>query len=118
MSAFIVSEATMNRAVQAMDESQSEELTQLGRAMYALNQDAIEARYCERENVPEFTYSAPACSRVAALKALQCLIYQCSEGDIPETSLLYKRMTDRANALCRAIVHDLPEYEKAAWDAD
>ena len=66
---------------------------------------------------PSSRTAPPLCSRVEALKALRCVIYQCSEGDIPDTSLLYKRMTDRANALCREIVSDLPEYEQAAWDA-
>ena len=56
------------------------------------------------------------CSRIQAAKSLDCLSYQCCEGEIPETSALYKTIDKVRNSICRSIVSNLKEYDTAKWD--
>jgi hypothetical protein len=48
------------------------------------------------------------------LKSLHCFLYQCSEGDIPETPL-FKCIEKISQLLAENIINKLPDYEKAAW---
>lgn len=48
------------------------------------------------------------------LKSLQCYIYQCSEGMVPESSL-YKGIDELIISLALFIAHNQPEYEEAKW---
>jgi hypothetical protein len=118
MSAFIVTPQTMNWCLHALDTSNApcDELDCLGRDLYALNQRAVEARYGEEDPFPEFRITPCKPSKIQQLKSLHCLRYQCSEGDIPETSLLYARIEKRIHELESEIIHDLPEYDAAIWD--
>jgi hypothetical protein len=56
----------------------------------------------------------PMLTRVAAYKALRCLIYQCSEGDVTESDT-FKELEVVAGEVAHAIVSALPAYETAAW---
>jgi hypothetical protein len=47
-------------------------------------------------------------------KALNCYLYQCSEGNVPESDL-YKALRSICNTLAHCIVNDLPEYQTAVW---
>ena len=47
-------------------------------------------------------------------KAMNCLSYQCSEGNVPE-SPLFKQLEAAIGAVACRVVDLLPEYEKAAW---
>ena len=49
------------------------------------------------------------------LKSLQCYLYQCTEGSIPETAL-YKALKELENIITYYIVTHTPEYKKAIWD--
>src|SRR5207248_8291538 len=117
MSAFVVSVRTMRWAIAALDTDNApcEQLDQLGNELYALNQRAVQLRYGDVQEVPAFRFLPSNCSPIQRYKSLCCLIYQCSEGDIPETPL-YQRMRDRADAMAREIVSHLPEYDQAIWD--
>lgn len=137
MSAFIVSEDCMTRCVLALAgrmpglASTQEEYTKLGRTLYALNADAVAQRYQEPPDLKlaqsyEFgkTWQGPrcvgpgmhpACTPIEQYKALSCLIYQCSEGDVPEQSL-YKSLVQHRQDLAERIVHDLPAWDQAPWD--
>jgi hypothetical protein len=143
MSAFIVSEKTMNLAVDAMRRATAHDttlrakfpgldrergpfvallgesdsvLTALGFRLYEMNADAVEARYHERQEVPVFRYSnrAHLASDVEAFKALRCLLYQCSEGNVPESEL-YRDAERAGHVLAEHIVRDLPAYNAAPW---
>ena len=120
MSAFIVSESTMNKAVAGMVREgrfiASEALDQLGRDLYAMNQKAVYYRYDETEDVPEFRYQLREYNRGEMLKAMHGLRYQCSEGDVPETWPLYKQLTESIHALEHEIACEQPEYKAADWD--
>jgi hypothetical protein len=58
-----------------------------------------------------------AAPRIQVFKSLACFLYQCAEGDIPETSPLYKALTEAKHLVAESIVHALPEYDQAKWDA-
>lgn len=85
-----------------------EAATKIGRALYAMNEDAVEERYedrardyfgleCEEARFYSFT-EVTRLSRVQAFKSLSCLLYQCSEGTIDQTPLFkeLERVKERA----------------------
>ena len=132
MSAFIVSDKTMNIAVNAffkhdrqMRDAPQDQLELLGRQLFDMNSTAVEARYGESDDgfsdTPDYSWTplrlyegkAALC---AMFKAVQCLRYQCSEGDVPNYPL-YKRLNDLLETLSYEIICRLPEYNKAEWDA-
>jgi hypothetical protein len=89
----------------------------LAQAMTALNYRATNERYQENEDFKqdESRFDFVIGDRIQVLKSLRCWLYQCNEGDVPETAL-YKIMDEYADILAYHIVCDLPEYEKAMWD--
>jgi len=92
----------------------------LGHEMFQLNIRAVDARYGEGEAVKfrkldycfEHTEAVPL---EQVLKSLNCWLYQCSEGDIPQTELYKLFDTDVRLYLMSEILTQLPEYEKAYW---
>jgi hypothetical protein len=56
------------------------------------------------------------CTPIQAFKALQCWLYQCTEGEIPELSKLYtffKKVV--ISEWAELLVMRTPEYEQAEW---
>ena len=96
----------------------------LGAALRDLNVRAVLQRYpdcsLERGDLPgpspllPYRYAPLLVEPVQALKALRCLLYQCSEGDVPETPL-YKALDDLSNRWALEIVSKLPAYDAARW---
>lgn len=129
MSCFVCENDTITRAVVAMQAPGScpseESLKDLGKKLLELNIRAFKDRYEDRqvqedgiavdEEEFELDRNAGHCSKMQLLKSLQCLMYQCSEGDIPESSLLYKRMEEAENRLMQEIIDELPEWKTAKW---
>jgi hypothetical protein len=129
MSAFIVDNSVVDRALclWAWDEchqSQNlgcEELDKLGREMLRLNVRAVDRRYGTNESpdwetwIEGYYFPLKRVSRIDALKALQCLIYQCSEGEDLQESAVYRQMKEREVFALREIVRALPEYDAAQW---
>jgi len=144
MSAFIVSDKTINSivnwlrydkdypghgnsygyAAKAIEKlgfnlSHRESAEMLCHELYNLNYQAVNVRYEENnqhlatafEFIP---HGAPL--RIQVYKSLSCLLYQCCEGDIPETSQLYKTLREVKHIIAENIVCDLSEYDKAKWD--
>jgi hypothetical protein len=122
MSAFIVSKETINCVASAwyQENRPCEQLDQIGQRLWKLNERAVNIRYPagahEESALPEFRYRPKNYKLVQQFKSVQCLRYQCAEGDIPDTSPLFGEMTDLMNTLARKIVDGLPEYDSAAWD--
>jgi hypothetical protein len=139
MSAFIVADETINTIVnwlrRQIDELHiiPEKLRQLGidtsipgwaeilgQEMFQLNIQAVDARYGEGEAVKfrklnyrfEHTEAVPL---LQVLKSLNCWLYQCCEGDVPETELYKFFDTDVRLYLMTKIITQLPEYEEAYW---
>ena len=138
MSAFIVEDKIINRIVNILvyetrrgdfSHTLQEGLSKLGydltdhasaeklaKDMFELNVNAVNQRYGEKEQTPKFTYiPGNFTSTIQAFKSLHCWIYQCTEGDVPNSNL-YKFFAEIFdNYLARKIVFDLPEYDAAEW---
>jgi len=139
MSAFMVEDTTINRVVTWLTREVTTnrftldwlareydiDLTsdkwdeKLAQAMFQLNCDGVIARYGEGEAEKfrplNFTYKPEIyLSLVQVLKSLQCWLYQCSEGDVPETKL-YQFFEEVSHHVALKIVMDLPAYDKATW---
>src|SRR4051812_24091883 len=109
MSAFLVENTTISKILTVLEKSvrQSEwiktktieELSidffhpkwqaQVGQKMLDLNQRALGYRYGDPKQHLKYTFNPVSCTKIQALKALQCWLYQCAEGNIPETAQLY-----------------------------
>ena len=134
MSAFIVSENTMHAAIcgalslrrdwtvrlvaptLAAASDNFDDADALGSSLYALNQAAIDQRYPGQPDMAETPlYCFPPMHHVepvAAYKALRCLIYQCSEGDV-YGSPVFKELEEIAAAVAHEIVRKLPAWDDA-----
>jgi hypothetical protein len=56
------------------------------------------------------------CPPIQAYKSLQCWLYQCCEGNIPEASKLYTFFdTVVVQHIANSIITNTPEYEQAEW---
>src|SRR2546430_15913406 len=89
----------------------------LAQAMFQLNCDGVNARYGEGEAEKfrplNFTYKPEGDTfLVQVLKSLQCFLYQCSEGDVPDTKL-YQFLEEVEHHLAVQIVMRLPAYDQA-----
>lgn len=136
MSAFIVSTETMHRVVKAIDDAMNHEgifgadferaepgflirtagdLDALGQALFALNADAVNQRYNEKDEPPTYTYRplGPVTDPEKYF-AIACLIYQCSEGNVPERGL-YKALQNLENSIARGIAHNLASARNVPW---
>lgn len=140
MSSFLVSDSCINKIVSylnrradrfqwafrnadGIDLSNSDDLAKLAGQLFQLNCDALDARYGrgtaarDTEGRPaEFPFQFTPTTSVAALKAIQCWSYQCSEGDIDQRPL-FRVMQDVRLALAEDIVKEYAakDYEVAAW---
>ena len=97
--------------------SQKEVGAKIGQKLFLMNRRALSARYgCgDHMRLPEFVFESWAdATPVEQFKAITCLLYQCSEGDVPN-SPIYGELSRTAGELAQRIVQDLPEYEKASW---
>lgn len=103
---------------------QWEALKRLGARLRSMNESAVMHRYREKDRTnlpgpcPYQPYKHAAFGRpdpVLLVKALQCYLYQCAEGDVPE-KLLYKLLREWEGSICRFIVHQLPAYDALPWE--
>ena len=138
MSAFMVNTKVMSKIVTAIllnfdtfdgdstcrakllavpTDAQKEAGKNIGKKLLLLNRRALRARYgCgEHLRLPEFVFEKWAdAAPVEQFKAMCCLLYQCSEGKVPN-GRLYDELNRAAGELAQRIVQDLPEYDKASW---
>jgi hypothetical protein len=92
----------------------------LARNMFALNIVGVENRYGKGEAAQfrdlNFTYTPvvpPA--DIQALKTLNCWLYRCDEGTIPDHPLYRFFDAVVVRHLLEKIVYHLPAYDKATW---
>jgi hypothetical protein len=141
MSAFVVDDQTINGIISHLDAREFDALARaacatftleredaeeggLGEALRTLNVAAVLQRYpdcsLERGDLPgpspllPYQYTPLLVDAVQALKSLRCLLYQLTEGTIPETPL-YRALEALANAWALEIVERLPAYDQARW---
>lgn len=133
MSAFIVSDETINRVIAFLhyktsaryyyplhifegryDLSDRGTCESLAQAMFALNVEAVKQGYPHKaaeEFRPldfQFRLVIPGDS-LETLKDLECWLYQCTEGSVVETEL-FKLMEETSHLMALDIVHNLPAY--------
>jgi hypothetical protein len=139
MSAYVVEDKTINRivyylqflhpssnvrrellTVANLDAEDGDKL--LAGAMFMLNCNAVDQRYPgHAKSMPDafrpldYGYSPLLSTQIQVFKSLRCWLYQCSEGNIPDTSDLYKVMEKVSGHMALEIVSNLPEYEAAEW---
>jgi len=88
--------------------------------MFQLNINGVDAQYGNGKALSfrklDYHYRlAQPVPLVQVLKSLQCWLYQCHEGAVPETELYKLFDNDIRVYLMSKIIATLPEYEKAAW---
>jgi hypothetical protein len=138
MSAYIVADKTINRIVNRLarevrdnpdsyalqrgllelgyDLTDNSCAEKLAKDMLMLNVDAVRQRYQEEDPAPAFKYEPGIhASLIQTVKSLQCWLYQCTEGNIPENKLYMFFLGIFANYLLKRIVYDMPEYDQAEW---
>ena len=137
MSAFLVDKKTINKILTQLgtdtriarvwaekeveskldiDCNDPEWRTRLGQRMFDLNQLALEYRYGDQKKELIYKFQPIYCTKVQAFKALQCWLYQCSEGNIPEDSKLYDFFDNvLVPEWAGSIAIRTPEYEQAEW---
>ena len=140
MSAFIVSKETMDRVVSAIDKHRGQDFggihlvdsascDRLGRKLYAMNLDAVIQRYPgdTKDTAPgpidiadihgayKWKMSLPAHHAAVGYKAISSLLYQCSEGNVPERPL-YKALDALYDSLAHRIASDSKTVQRAIWD--
>jgi hypothetical protein len=135
MSAFLVEDNTINRILTALNRDIKESgylieeiesatgidcrhadwIDLLGYDMLLLNRKALNARYDEQSTTFVYKYRVVQVTRIQAIKSLQCWLYQCTEGNVPETRL-FKLLDDVIlKAMMKGYIYSLPEYDQADW---
>jgi hypothetical protein len=90
--------------------------TALGQKMWDLNQLALGYRYGDEKQELVYAFSPVVCTPIQAYKSLHCWQYQCSEGEIPEESKLYRFFDEVVlQHMADSIIMATPEYEQAEW---
>lgn len=95
-----------------------EHITAMGQQMQDLNKRAVGERYPDGRIMTdcdpyEYESTMPP-TPIAAFKALQCLLYQCSERTTDEQPL-FKELSEYSRDLAQHIVANLPEYDACPW---
>lgn len=108
-------------AFNGMPTSTPDDLTKIGGLLFNLNVQAVCERYSDNEFeqatfkfVPPASRSKERAEWISYYKALQCLKYQCSEGEVPKLDE-YKALEKLIGDFACYIVDKMPEYEKAQW---
>jgi hypothetical protein len=136
MSAFLVDKTTISKILTEIERSSrnsewfkvrmAKELlvdfsdpqwqTHLGQKMLDLNQEALSHRYGDPKRRLRYTFQPVPCTKIQAFKALQCWLYQCAEGNIPEVAKLYK-FFDKIliPEWAEYLVMRTAEYDAAEW---
>ena len=136
MSAFLVEEKTLHKILSGLeyelrqsrwlkeqcekelqiDFADSQWQTHLGQKMWDLNQLSLGYRYGDKPVKLTYRFQFNLCRPIQAFKALQCWLYQCMEGEIPETSKLY-HFFDKVVVpdWAELLVMRTPDYDQAEW---
>ncbi len=126
MSAYIVEKKTIDRivtyiaqhvntgALDAYYPTLAVEPDKLGQRLWKMNTDAVDQRYSESNPVRLYKHDWVPGHKMQVFKSLRCFLYQCSEGDVPETDL-FKDTESLMHTIALEIISDMPQYENAEW---
>jgi len=135
MSAFLVETKTIDRILTALDNEARQdswitrELAErldlftsvfawkdaLGKMMLDLNQAALGQRYGDEKTELSYSYTPTLVSPIQAIKSLQCWLYQCMEGNVPESKLYHFFDEVVLRRLMTRVIDRTPEYDQAEW---
>jgi hypothetical protein len=131
MSAFLFHDEAIHRLVVALQVEQffaGRDRSTLGASLLAMNEAAVNARYNEtsKRNEPYVWQTPPVFNALQAYKTVRSFLYQCSEGDVPETWPLYAQVTQVREFYSQLLGHDYAanrwssakraaEYNEAEW---
>lgn len=90
------------------------DLQKMANSFLAMNKLAVDDRYRGNNLVMAFRFRREHAQEMQVLKSMQCLRYQCSEGNVPEQPA-FKFLERLIDVLMDEIISGLPEYEKAYW---
>jgi len=134
MSAFVVADSLINGLVSSLyhgDDmyifkrlgydlhANTEECKRLSIDLHLLNRQAVDERYSDKPSKkfhPDdfvFSHVLPG-NDLQNHQRLGCLIYQCSEGSVPEHDL-YKALENWQSAIANRIIRGLPGYDGFVW---
>lgn len=129
MSAFIVTNGTIDRVVEAFisadrvvaafcatGERPNQGLNELGAMLAEMNMAAFYQRYGEREPVEPYAYTERFAPPAAMFKGCACLKYQCTEGNVPDRAR-YQLLDEVERAMARKLagVADPDRARDKAW---
>ena len=125
MSAFFVTAKTTANAVECMKQAGIVR-DGLARELMWMNVAALVARYDDREDaytadVAAYAAPHPSNDPYQVLKSADCLLYQCSEGDVDENPL-FKELEAAIEALAVTLGgagrngNQSQRYDAAKWD--
>lgn len=98
------------------DNDLNKELKKFGQLIVNLNQDSINQRYNSKDKPFKFKFSdVKSLSIFQFLKSVECLTYQCCEGNCDKTEL-YKFLNNFEDVLRRMIIEEIKEYNNAKWE--
>jgi len=127
MSAFLVEEATIADAVECLrlhsDPWFSKEMAaSIGEALWRMNALALRERYGDpvedyEADIKAYSNPDPSDNPVQVLKSAKCLLYQCSEGNVPETEMfkVLAEAVNRMEAVLKRTSGFQACYDKAQW---
>lgn len=110
----------MNYVLGLRGETNEDQLIQLFVVdCYELNVASVNHRYQQNDHPQPIRFtrsgSIPKWSNEQLFKYLECLSYQCAEGDC-EQSETYQKLERLIGHIARAIVSESKQYELARWD--
>jgi hypothetical protein len=140
MSAYIVKHATVNRIVNFLASGEAKDARigikgldfwntdttdawdaceAFGKKLHAMNVAAIKARYGNdvKDMMPRTKYQfffMPSGRKHQLLMSLNCFLYQCSEGSVPNRKL-FKQLEQLARDVAMWIATTSPEYDACEW---
>jgi sulfur relay (sulfurtransferase) DsrF/TusC family protein len=96
-------------------ENKNLEAEKLARYMKSLNLSAINYRYNEENKDYNIKFEEiDEKNLFQILKSLECFLYQCSEGEIPQENL-FKMLEQITYILKDLIINSLKDYKTAKW---
>lgn len=97
--------------------SKNEQTAEFAQRLYAMNLSAVSQRYKDGHKDDygyKFSLTIPTGNTYQLYAYIKCLLYQCSEGDVPESDL-FKRLESISDALAHDIVSGSKQFETASW---
>jgi hypothetical protein len=118
MSAWLVEGKTINIIATYLEDCREiANGKSFAKKLYDMNAGALKQRYPNSyiDMISDFQGFDPTrSSKPGVLKRIHCYLYQCSEGDVPN-SPLFKLIKEIGERLKNSIIEELPDYKNEPW---